>query len=419
MRQRPSLRTALSTTLFIGFALSATAAEWARFRGPDGNGIAADRDVPVKWTTTDGVLWKTPIDGVGNSSPIVCGGRVFLQTSSPSGSERALACYDATTGKLLWSKSIPANKAHIHPRNTLASGTPASDGERVYLAAWDGQDIQVHAFDFSGNHMWQTNLGKFVSQHGAGHSPIVYAGKVYLANDQDGSAVLVALDAATGRALWKSQRKPFRACYSTPFIRSTPQGPELVVASTAGVSAYDPATGALNWNCDWPFAGRPLRTVASPIAGSGLIFANAGDGDGSRDMIALHPGDKKTGKSGKLAWQERKSFPYVPCMLSLGDLLFTVNDKGIAACTEAQTGKPIWSERLASAVTASPVLIDGKVYAPAEDGNVYVFSATTKFKLLARNPVGEPLIASPAVADGRLYLRGSNTLYCIGKTFVK
>jgi outer membrane protein assembly factor BamB len=393
--------------------------DWARFRGPNGTGSAPDRDVPMKWDTSSAVLWKVPLDGGGNSSPIVCGGKVFLQTSSRDGSERSLVCLDAKNGRTLWSKSVPARKAHTHPRNTLASGTPASDGKRVYLAAWDGKDLLLLAYDFDGRLVWQQNLGKFVSQHGPGHSPIVHDGKVYLTNDQDGTAVFLAFDAETGAPAWRRERRAYRTCYSTPFIRVLSEGAELIVASTAGVTAYDPANGDVNWNCDWAFAGRPLRTVASPIAGAGLIFASAGDGDGSRDMIALQPGSKSAGAAGRVAWQERKSFPYVPCMLCQGDYLFTVNDKGIAACYVARTGETVWTERLGSLFSASPILINGKVIAAGEDGTVYVFEAANKFNLLAKNSLGEPIMATPAVADGRLYLRGSEHLFCIGKTFVK
>jgi outer membrane protein assembly factor BamB len=406
--------------LFVGLLLAAVpanAADWPRFRGPNGTGTAADRDVPVKWSIADGILWKVPLSGTGNSSPIVCGGRVFLQVASPDGAERSLVCFDATTGKQLWSKAAPGKRAHTHQRNTLASGTPASDGERVYVAVWDGKDLALLAYDFAGELVWRRELGPFASQHGAGHSPVVHAGRVFLADDQDGSSVLVAFEAKTGKPLWQAARRPYRSCYSTPFIREIPGGAELVVASTAGVTAYDPETGSVNWNCDWPHANpkKPLRTVASPVTSGGLIFANAGDGDGSRDAIALRPGAKGTAASGTVVWQESKSLPYVPCMLTRGEYLFSVNDHGVAACHKAATGEKVWNERLGSPMTASPILVDDKVFAAGEDGQVYVFAAATKFKLLAKNAMGESVMASPAVADGRIYIRGKEHLFCVGK----
>jgi outer membrane protein assembly factor BamB len=393
----------------------ASGGDWPRFRGPNGTGTVDDRDVPVRWSAAEGVLWRTPLPGSGNSSPIVCAGRVFVQTASRDGSERSLVCINAVSGKILWSKAVPGKRAHIHNRNTLASGTPASDGERVYLAVWDGKDLSLVAYDFNGELAWSHDLGPFVSQHGAGHSPIVQDGRVFIADDQDRSAVLLAFDARSGKPLWRVERKAYRACYSTPFVRLTPAGPELVVGSTGGVDAYDPQTGNAIWHCDWSFARMPLRTVASPVAGAGLVFANAGDGDGSRDTIALRPGGNGSGSKGAVVWQDRKSFPYVPCMLTQGDYLFTVTDAGVAACHRALTGERVWSERLGSPVTASPVLVNGRVYATGEDGQVYVFAASTTYKLLAKNALGEPVAATPAVADGRLYFRGNENLICIGK----
>jgi outer membrane protein assembly factor BamB len=398
---------------------TAAASDWPRFRGPNGSGTAADRDVPVKWSAADGVLWKSPLPGTGNSSPIVTANRVFLQSASADGSERSLICLDAGSGKLIWTRVLPGHRARMHPKNTLASGTPASDGERVYIASWDGKDLALLAYSFAGELVWQRDLGPFTGQHGAGHSPIVEAGRVFLADDQDGSAVVLAFDAPTGKPLWRAERTAYRACYSTPFVRSTANGSELVVASTAGVAAYDPESGAVIWQCAWPFARRPLRTVASPVAGAGLVFANAGDGDGSRDMIAVRPGNKSDGAKGEVVWQESKSFPYVPTLLPQGDYLFSVSDAGIAACHQAATGKRIWSERLGSTVSASPILVGDKIYAAGEDGQIYVLSAGSTYKLLAKNTLGEPVMATPAVVDGRLYVRGKEHLFCIGKTSVR
>jgi outer membrane protein assembly factor BamB len=410
-------RLALPLILLAAGSFAAAGSDWPRFRGPNGTGASPDKDVPLKWSAADGVLWKTPLPGSGNSSPIVSGGRIFLQSSSPA--ERSLVCLDAGTGKVLWTRSLPGQRARMHPKNTLASGTPASDGERVYVASWDGKDLILVAYSIAGDLVWRRDLGAFTSQHGAAHSPVVEGGRVFLADDQDGSAVVLAYDAASGRPLWRTERKAFRACYSTPFVRPTGSGMELVVASTAGVTAYDPESGAVNWNCDWTFPKKPLRTVASPVAGAGLIFANAGDGDGSRDMIAVQPGSKGDGSAGKVVWQESKSFPYVPSLIADGNYLFSVTDNGIAACHQAQTGKRIWSERLGGPVSASPVLVGDRIYAAGEDGQIYVFAAAGTYKLLAKNSLDEPVMATPAVADGRLYIRGKDNLFCVGKTVVK
>ena len=255
-----------------------------------------------------------------------------------------------------------------------------------------------------------------MSQHGYGHSPIVFDGAVILSHDQDGSAAIHAFDAKTGKPLWQIPRQAFRACYSTPFVLEGARGgPQLIVASTAGTSGYDPKNGKEVWHYTWSFTKMALRTVASPIIADGLVVANSGDGSGERNLIAVRLGGKGDVTATNLAWENRKVFPYVPCLLASGPYLFSVNDAGFAACHVAKTGREVWSTRLGSAMSASPILVDGKVYACGEDGTVYVFAATDKFQLLATNNVGEPVMATPAVADGRLFIRGKEHLYCIGK----
>ncbi len=401
------------------------AGDWPRFRGPNGTGIAADKDVPVKWTAADGVLWKTALPGIGHSSPIVHGGRVFLESASKDGQSRWLLALDAATGRLLWKTPSPGQAARKHPLNSFASSTPATDGERVYALFWDGKNIHLGAYAFAdGKPVWEKDLGRFTSQHGVGHSPMLVDGKVILANDQDGSAHLLAFDAKTGDKAWESERKAFRTCYSTPFVNVRPDGKkELIVASTAGVTGYNPADGSANWWYTWSFTGMALRTVASPIASGGLVFANSGDGSGARHTIAVKLGGKGDVTSTNFVWENRAKYPfsYVPCLLARGDYLYNLQDKGgMASCHVAATGEEVWRERLGSAgFTASPILVDGKIYAAAEDGTVYVFEAAPKFKLLAKNTIGEAISSTPAVADNRLFIRGQQHLFCIGKTVAK
>jgi outer membrane protein assembly factor BamB len=399
------------------------AGEWSRFRGPNGSGIAADKEVPVKWAG-DNFLWKTAVPGIGHSSPIVKDGRLFLQSSAEDGKARWLIALDAATGEILWKTAAQGQKAQRkHPRNSLASSTPATDGQRVYAVSWDGVDIHLGAYDFKdGKPVWEKDLGGFNSQHGVGHSPMLVDGKVIVANDQDGSAVLLAFDARTGAKAWEAERKPFRSCYSTPVVHVKPDGgKELIVASTAGITAYNPADGKENWWYTWSFTGMPLRTVASPVVADGLVFANSGDGSGLRHTIAVRLGGKGDVTATHLAWEDRKKlgFPYVPCLLAQGDYLFCVHDdkNGTVSCHKANTGEEVWKKDRLSPVgfTASPVLAGGRVYAPDDNGTVYVFEAGPSFKLLAQNRLGERVFSTPAVADNRLYMRGDKHLFCIGK----
>jgi outer membrane protein assembly factor BamB len=401
--------------IFLLAIISATlaSADWLRFRGPNGTGTT-DAALPVRWKAED-ILWKVSIPGVGHSSPVIGAGHVYLQSASEDGRERWLLCLDAATGKLLWKATAPGQSAHTHKRNTLASSTPALDDKRVYAVFWDGKKVSLCAFDLQGTRLWQQDLGDFRSQHGPGFSPVVIGDKVVVTNDQDGSAVLLAFDTRSGEPAWKAERKAYRACYSTPFLLDSNDGKQLIVVSTAGVTGYDPKSGKELWNCTWPPARMPLRTVSSPVFVDGLVVATAGDGAGDRLAIAVKPGGSGDVTATNIAWEDRKAFPYVPSLLGLGKHIYSVNDNGFIACHLAATGGLLRQERLTGAVTASPLLAAGKVYAVTEEGDVLVYSATPELKRLAVNHLGERVIASPAAADDHLFIRGQEHLFCIGK----
>ena len=405
------LLTGLALLIIPALAL---ASNWPRFRGPNGAGIAMDKGIPIHFDDKDGVLWKTAIPGAGNSSPIVWGDRIFLQTAGNS-DERQLVCIDAGNGKILWSKSEAGGSAKKHQKNTFASSTPATDGERVYANFWDGQRVALFAFDFKGNELWKHDLGTFTSQHGAGASPIVFEDVIILNNDQDGTANLIALKAKSGEVAWEATRRPYRACYSTPFMLVHGSKAELIVASTGGITSYDPHSGAVNWDWIWDFSGSmPLRTVGSPVYSNGLIVAASGDGSGARHLVAIRANNGKP----ELVWELKKRTPYVPTIVAYGDHVFFVNDDGVAGCLRATTGDSVWTERLSGGgnVSASPILIDGKIYAISEEGTAFVYRAADKYELLAKNPLNEPVMATPAVANNCLFVRGKNHLFCIGKS---
>jgi outer membrane protein assembly factor BamB len=379
-------------------------------------GSVTGQAIPVLWSGQDAILWKVALPGIGHSSPVVCGDRLFIQSAAPDGKERLLLCLSASDGKVLWQRSVPGERAHTHQKNSLASSTPATDGKRVYAYIWDGKETGLHAYDLDGNALWQYSLGGFKSQHGPGASPMVYEDRVFVLNDQDGASRVIALDSATGKVVWDAPRKPYRACYSTPAIIEEPGTPaQLLVVSTAGITTYDPHTGSIHWDYTWTFDGMPLRTVASPLYGNGLVIANSGDGGGARHTIAIKAGGKGDITSSALVWEHKRTLPYVPTMLLYGKHLYFVNDMGLAGCVVAATGEVVWTERLGGNVTASPVLIDGNIFCVNEAGTVFVFPAEPTFKLLAKNPLDEPVIATPAVAGQRMFIRGVTHLFCIGK----
>jgi outer membrane protein assembly factor BamB len=369
------------------------------------------------------------LPGLGNSSPVIWGKHLFLQTASADGAQRLLLCIDVEKGQELWSRGIAGAKGTIHTKNSLASSTPVTDGESVFVSFWDGKDIFLVAYNFKGDLLWNKPLGRFSSQHGAGASPILFRDKVIFYNDMDKEdfktkqpvarpSTLYALSKKTGDVVWELPRAAFRACYSAPFILENPGlPPELIVTSTTSIVSYRPDDGARNWSWNWKFKGKPLRTIGGSHYQDGILFACSGDGDGSRQMFAVALDGMGKNAKPRSIWDNSKDFPYVPCLLGRGEHVYFVNDGGVAGCYEAKTGKRVWFERFPdTSFTASPVLIDDKIYAPSEEGDVYVFAATpTAFQPLAKNPMGEIIRATPAIADGRLYIRGQNHLFCIGK----
>ncbi len=405
---------------------------WERFRGPNGTGTSDDKTIPLTFGGNENILWKVELPGAGNGSPIVWGKHLFLQAASNDGKQRNLLCLDTTDGKIRWQKSISAAGAKIRADSSLASSTPTTDGKAVYVSFWDGKDVVLSAYDFEGNALWSKNLGTFNSQHGPGASPILYKDLLILANDMDKDdfttrvpnvrpSILMALDKRTGRLVWETPRVAERACYSAPFLLQRPgqKEPELVVTSTTAVTGYNVETGSKLWEVKgWQehAVKVPMRTVATPALVGDILCVCSG-GDAGRFAIGLDLRGAGSATGPQRVWENRKDFPYVPSPLARGEHVYFVNDAGFAGCYQARTGERIWFERLGGAgFHSSPLLIDGKIYATNVAGNVYVFAAEPTFRLLARNELGETVRATPAVADGRFYIRGERHLFCVGKS---
>lgn len=406
-------------------------AVWDRFRGPNGSATTEDRTIPLTFGPKENVLWKIAVPG-GNSSPIVWGKFLFLHASSDDGKQRSLICVDASDGKTRWQKSVPAVPAKIRFDSSLASSTPTTDGSAVFVSFWDGKDVHVSAFDFQGDKLWSRNLGVFNSQHGAGASPILAGDKLILANDMDREdfntkvpnprpSILTAFDKRTGQTRWEAERPAERACYSAPFLLRRPgaKEQELVVVSTTAVTSYDPDAGTKLWEAKgWQgnAVKSPMRTVASPALAGDILCVACG-GDAGRLSMGFALPASGASEAPKQLWENRKDLPYVPSPLARGDHFYFVNDAGAAGCCHARTGKREWFERIAEGgFHASPLLVDGKIYAISAAGDAFVVAAEPAgFRLLARNELGETVRATPAVADGRLYVRTAKHLYCFGK----
>lgn len=413
MRIKPTVAASLFISAVFsaaGLPSSAKAQEWTRFRGPNGAGQSDATTIPTSWTQDD-FRWKIDLPGIGHSSPVLWGEKLFVTAGDRDTGELIILCVDATTGKTIWTKRLPSGKQRMHRRNSYASGTPAVTRDRLYLAWATPDDYKVVAMDHEGKELWQESLGPFKSQHGFCTSPIVHDDMVILPNSQQGESFIVALDQDTGATRWKLPRKSKTAAYSTPCIYQ-PAGrrPELIFDSDAnGVTSVNPATGTVNWELDI----FPLRPVSSPFVAGGLIFGTCGVGTNGRFVIAVRPPDG-AGKPAEKAYEITKAVPYLPTPVAYDDMVFLWSDKGIVTCIDAATGNVHWQERVPGSFTGSPVRVGERIFCMSDDGEVVVIAAAKKFELLAQNPVGGRTQATPAVALGRMYLRTTSSLVCIG-----
>lgn len=410
-------RRAASAFPVAAIALSLSAADWARFRGPNGTGVA-EGSAPTQFDLKKDMAWKVKLPGVGHGSPIVVADRVFVQSAAADGSTRSVHCLNATDGKEAWVHTVAGTPAKLHKKNNLGSPTPCSDGERVYAAYWDGRVVQLTALTLTGKEVWTRPLGEFANEHGFAHSPMVYDGLVYFNFDMQDAADLLAFDAKTGERKWAAKRKGHRACYTVPLVLEAKGKPaELVVGSSTTVDSYDPKSGRVNWSytVPWPKGDKILRAIGQPVVAAGNVVTYFGEGGSGRYMVAV-----KTGGSGDVtgtakAWDLKKGTPYVPGLVAHAGHLYWVTDDGMGGCADAATGQVKWAERvLPKGASSSPILVGETVLVFGEDGVAAAFAASPTWSgEVKKSAVGEPVFATPAVANGRLFVRGGDHLFCL------
>lgn len=383
---------------------------WPAWRGPRGDGTSLENDVPIHWSGTDNVAWKTPIPGKGHASPIVWENRVFTVTAVKDSLERILLCFDVTSGKVLWRRTVlKALWERTHKLNSHASSTPATDGERVYVSFLDGNKMYVAAYDFEGKRLWEVRPGPFASMHGYCSSPILWEDKVILNGDHDGPGYLIALDCKTGRTLWKTPRPNNTRSYCAPIIRTIGDRNQMVLAGTLCVASYDPDTGKQHWIVDGPTE----QFVASLVFNGELFFLTCGFPD--RFMQAIRPDGQGNVTETHVVWQRDKDCSYVPSPIAAGPYFLLTSDNGVATCLDAKTGEGFWRQRLGPHFSASLVSANGLVYFLSDKGIMTIVKPGPSFKVVARNELGEETYASPAISNGRLFLRAEKHLYCISQ----
>jgi outer membrane protein assembly factor BamB len=387
------------------FCRSAPAQEWTRFRGPNGSGESEASTIPASWTNTD-YNWRVQLPGIGHSSPVLWGERIFL-TSAEDGQRRLLLCLSSSDGSVIWKKGFDAATHPIHDQNSFASSSPAVDERHVFVIWGTPAGTRVVALDHQGELAWQTDLGPFVSQHGFGASPIVYEDLLIVNSDQDGESSLVALNRADGKERWRSPRRTAVVAYSTPCVyRPEGKPAELIFNSQAhGISSIDPDSGKTNWEIDV----FDKRSVSSPLVVGGLVFGSCGSGGGGNYVVAVRPG-----REPKLAYKIDKSAPYVPTSVARGNLLFLWGDAGVVSCIHAPSGKLFWQKRVGGNFSGSPVRAADRLYCMSAEGDVVVLAAKDEFELLSRQSLGELSRSTPAIAGGRMYLRTQSHLTSVG-----
>lgn len=404
------LRTTLPAWLLLA-GLAPADSNWPRFRGPEATGHSTETGLPVAWDARS-ILWKTPLKGRGQSSPIIWGDRIFLTSAVDDGKQRLVFGIDRKSGKVLWEQvAWTGTPEPTHVMNGWASATCVTDGQHVYASFGKAG---LHCYTVDGRHVWSRHLGEFISKtkRGTAASPILAGDLVIFNGDSESDPYLFGIDKRTGQTVWKTER-PAREGYSTPLVVTVNGRQELVLNGDPFVAGYDPATGKQLWFCK-SFAprGEPAPTIANGI----LYVINGQPGD----VYAVRPGGSGDVTKTHIVWHTpRKGGRDQPCPTVAGNYLLVPNLEGILTCYDVKTGKELWKERISTARTsASPVVVEGRVYFINEKGEVIVVEPGPELKVVARNNVDpgpdEVFRSQLAPSSGVFFLRSDRVLYCVG-----
>ncbi len=402
--------TSLIFTLFIFHVFSINAQNWPCWRGPNGDGTSDETNLPVEWGPEKNIIWKSEVPGNGYSSPVIWEDKLFLTSALVDKNERLLLCFDKNTGEELWRKTVlnsPFERKHND--NSFASGTPATDGNFVYVSFLDGEYAFVAAYDFSGNKIWEQRPGKFQSPHGYSCSPAIYNDKLIINGNSLGDSFLAALNKNDGSIVWKVQHENPAHSFTTPIFREMAGKMQMIFGGNKQVNSYNPDNGTRYWWVDGPsedFCSTPVYNKKHDL----ILISSAWP---QRILLALKPDGSGDVSESKVLWQTKDGAVYVPSPVCSDDYLFTTMTNGNVHCIEIATGEILWKENLGKQYP-SPVLADGLVYMPNDEGVITVFRPEPVFEVVASNPIGERMNASPAISDGKIYLRGDKHLFCIG-----
>lgn len=410
--------------VLLAFFPSAVEAEdWGGFRGTGGQGISSETGIPIKWSNSDNIAWKTAIPGEGWSSPVIHGDHVFVTSTSDDGRSCHVICVDRRSGKIAWNTKVFEQQIRKkRNENSHATPTPTTDGRRVYAVFSSGRMVAV---DFEGEVAWTNHDVKFYSHHGLAASPILYKDLVIMPYDgsSDGEnnklgwkipwrqAVLLAVDKETGTVRWRGKRGLSRLAHVTPNILRENGSDQIISGAGDAVQGFDPNNGKLIWS----IYSKGEGVTPSIVVGDGLVFSCSGFEEPTIRVIRM--GGQGDVTRSHMAWEQKKGVPSLASMLYVKPYIYSVTDTGIVTCFLADTGDIAWQERIGGKHSASPIYADGRIYFLTEaEGESVVIEAGPNLKILARNRIDEKCKASIAVSQGNLFIRSEQHLFCIGKS---
>jgi outer membrane protein assembly factor BamB len=391
-------------TLFLVLVSVVFAADWPQFRGPGGQGVSDEANVPLTWSETKNVRWKTAIPGRGWSSPVIQGDRIWLTTATEEGRSLRAIAVNVNTGAIEKNVEIFQLKSPklLNMKNSFASPTPVLEGDRVYLhfGAYGTACITQ-----SGEIVWKTKLEYDNGQHGPGGSPIIYDDLLIVSCDGLEAQFVVALEKATGKVRWKKTREGYQA-YTTPLVVNSPSGDQVISPGAFQAIAYEPRTGKEIWRVKY---AEGFSNVPRPVYGHGLVFICTGFQEPS--LLAVQPDGHGDVTKSKIVWKLDRAIPRTPSPLLVGNELYIVTDNGIATCIDAKTGEELWRARLGGNHSASPVYAGGRIYFLSEEGESVVIAPGRKLQHLATNQIDGPTLASMAVSHSSIFIRSQTHLY--------
>jgi outer membrane protein assembly factor BamB len=426
----------LSSVAFTTVLLAAPALadNWPAWRGPHANGVCDEKNLPVKWSAkekmvwpfrwlaAENVAWKVSLPDEGNSTPVIWNDRIFITQATSGGRKRSTICFAKKDGKLLWEKTVEyPEKEPTHQTNPYCSASPVTDGQRVVVSHGSAG---IYCYDLDGKELWHRDFGKCLHIWGNAASPVIYKDKVFLNFGPGERTFLIAINKSNGNDAWKVDEpggklgdkgsSEWIGSWSTPVVAAMNGHDELLLSWPGILKSYDPKNGELRWSCLGLGKDKSSDRLVytTPLATKEMVVAMAGYGGPAMGV--------KTGGKGDVTethrlWRQPTGPQRIGSGVVIGDYVYIVNEPGTAQCIEWKTGKTLWNERIGAAVWGSLVYADGRLYVTNVDGDTIIFAAKPKFETIAKNPLKERTLGSIAVSDGHLFIRTYKNLWCVGK----